>query len=86
MNKIRFAAALAGIAAGATVLGLPAQASADTAIPAPTAIVAQYTPGTFEAVDMYCSGGLDGKVVWLQGAFHECKYVDGHGFVWVPTS
>ncbi|WP_194834219.1 hypothetical protein [Nocardia sp. XZ_19_369] len=83
MNKIRFAAAIAGIAAGATMLGLPAQASADATISAPTAVSAQYTPGSFHAAEMYCAPGIDGKVVWLQGAFYECKPVDG-AFVWVP--
>ncbi|WP_159080143.1 hypothetical protein [Nocardia suismassiliense] len=85
MNKIRFAAAIAGIAAGATMLGLPAQASADAVTPAPAAVSAQYAPGSFDAVEMFCPPNLDGKIVWLQGAFHECKPLGG-SFVWVPTN
>ncbi|MFI9406676.1 hypothetical protein [Nocardia sp. NPDC052316] len=85
MNKMRFAAAIAGIAAGAAMLGLPAQASVDATISAPAAVSGQYTPGPFDAVEMFCPPNLDGKVVWLQGAFHECKPIGG-SFVWVPTN
>ncbi|KAA8886370.1 hypothetical protein F3087_24345 [Nocardia colli] len=84
MTKLRFAAAIAGISAGISLLGLPAQASADTPVRGPAIAVAQQVPGSFDVAEMYCAPGQDGKIVWIQDGFYECKHVGDYKFVWVP--
>ncbi|WP_141717964.1 hypothetical protein [Nocardia altamirensis] len=84
MTRIRLAATAIGIAAGVSMLTLPAQAATEATTSIPAAVSAQQVPSSFNAAEMYCSPGQDGKIVWLQGGFYECKHIGNYKFVWVP--